>query len=125
MSERDNLLDEITNLKAQAQLKALDTQLTDQQPQGSFGGNALRLFSQGLSFGTADEIEAFARSLFGEKTYAETWQTTFDTEYAALVTAYTANTNPMTTEAYTAAENNAKAAANTAATNAKNTVLGA
>ena len=31
----------------------------------------------------------------------------------------------MTTEAYTAAENNAKAAANTAATNAKNTVLGA
>ena len=71
MSERDNLLDEITKLKAQAQLKALDTQLTDQQPQSSFGGNALRLFSQGLSFGTADEIEAFAKSLFGEKTYAE------------------------------------------------------
>ena len=70
MAERDNLLDELTKLKAQAQLKSLDTQLTDQQPQGSFGGNALRLFSQGLSFGTADEIEAFARSLFGEKTYA-------------------------------------------------------
>ena len=71
MSERDNILDEITKLKAQAQLKSLDTQLNDQQPQGSFGGNALRLFSQGLSFGTADEIEAFAKSLFGEKTYAE------------------------------------------------------
>lgn len=82
-----------------------------------------------LAIADASGLPSWANTMVtrwnGEKTYAETWQTTFDTEYAAQVTAYTANTNPMTTEAYTAAENNAKAAANTAATNAKNTVLGA
>ena len=82
-----------------------------------------------LAIADASGIPSWANTMItrwnGEKAYAETWQSTYDAESTAQIAAFTANTNPMTEEAYTSADNNAKAAANTAATNAKNTILGA
>ena len=82
-----------------------------------------------LAIADASGIPAWANTMItrwnGEKAYAETWQSTYDSESTAQIAAFTANTNPMTEEAYASADNNAQAAANTAATNAKNTVLGA
>jgi hypothetical protein len=78
---------------------------------------------------SSGDIPAWANTMItrwnGEKTYAETWQSTFDTELAAQTAAFEANTSPMTDEAYAQADTNAKNAANTAATNAKNAILGA
>ena len=78
---------------------------------------------------TEAEIPAWANTMItrwnGEKAYKDTWQSTYDTEYAAQVTAFQANTDPMTNEAYDSAHANAQTAANTAATNAKNSILGA
>ena len=61
----------------------------------------------------------------GEKAYAETWNSTYETEHTAQIAAFTANTSPMTDEAYASADTNASNAANTAATTAKNNILGA
>jgi hypothetical protein len=82
-----------------------------------------------LAIANSSEIPAWANTMItrwnGEKAYNDTWQSTYDTEYASQLTAYQANTDPMTNEAYDSAHANAQTAANTAATNAKNLILGA
>ena len=42
-----------------------------QPPQDNFGRDIGRAAAQGISFGTADEAEAFVRSVVGEKSYSE------------------------------------------------------
>ena len=42
-----------------------------QPPQDNFGRDIGRAALQGFSFGTADEAEAFVRSVVGEKSYSE------------------------------------------------------
>ena len=82
-----------------------------------------------LAIADASGIPAWANTMItrwnGEKTYAETWNSTYETEHTAQIAAFTANTNPMTDEAYNQAHANAQTAANAAATTAKNNILGA
>ena len=82
-----------------------------------------------LAIADANGIPAWANTMItrwnGEKAYAETWNSTYETEHTAQIAAFTANTSPMTDEAYASADTNASNAANTAATTAKNNILGA
>ena len=68
------MADDIETLKLRA--RALQLQNAAQNAPTDQGGNSfirnlIRTGAQGLSFGTADEIEAFIRSKLGDQTYAE------------------------------------------------------
>lgn len=59
---------EFRRRQAMARARAAQSQ---QPPQDTFGRDITRAAAQGLTFGFADEMEAFARSLFDDETYEE------------------------------------------------------